>query len=120
MRVADYPTIQDYFGEAIMETNAASSFVFSIAKLMDGITNNVIGQFIKISPQCHVLLTYNWYWQIKFIATKNVAQVCDKMLQACGGTGFKKKLEIERYLRDGKAGGSWNQRTKCCGKLLVN
>ena len=26
------------------------------------------------------------------------------MLHACGGSGFKKDMEIERYLRDGKAG----------------
>ena len=26
------------------------------------------------------------------------------MLHACGGTGYKKDLGIERYLRDGKAG----------------
>jgi hypothetical protein len=26
------------------------------------------------------------------------------MLHACGGTGFKKELGIEHYLRDGKAG----------------
>ena len=46
----------------------------------------------------------HWYWQIKFVAAKNVAKVTDKMLHACGGTGFKKELGIERYLRDGKAG----------------
>ena len=40
MRVADYPTIQDYFGEAIMDTNASRSFVFSMAKLMDDLTDN--------------------------------------------------------------------------------
>ena len=28
----------------------------------------------------------------------------DKMLHACGGTGYKPGLGIERYLRDGKAG----------------
>jgi len=26
------------------------------------------------------------------------------MLHACGGTGYKPELQIERYLRDGKAG----------------
>jgi hypothetical protein len=34
-----------------------------------------------------------------------VAHVVDKMLHCCGGTGFKKEpLQLERYLRDGKAG----------------
>jgi hypothetical protein len=26
------------------------------------------------------------------------------MLHACGGSGFKRDMELERYLRDGKAG----------------
>jgi hypothetical protein len=43
-------------------------------------------------------------WQVKFAAAKNVAHVTDKMLHACGGTGYKPGLGIERYLRDGKAG----------------
>ena len=104
MRVADYPTIQDYFGEAIMDTNASRCFVFSMSKLMDDITNNCdwsIHKDLSAMPRATYL---SWYWQIKFIAAKNVAHVCDKMLHACGGSGFKKDMEIERYLRDGKAG----------------
>ena len=47
----------------------------------------------------------HWLWQIKFNAAKNVAHVVDKMLHCCGGTGYKKEpLQLERYLRDGKAG----------------
>ncbi len=29
MRVADYPTIQDYVGEAVMDTNACRVFVLA-------------------------------------------------------------------------------------------
>jgi hypothetical protein len=28
----------------------------------------------------------------------------DKMLHACGGSGYKRDMELERYLRDAKAG----------------
>ncbi len=104
MRVADYPTIQDYFGEAIMDTNACRCFTFSMAKLMDDLTDDCnwsIHQDLSALPRSTYL---HWYWQIKFTAAKNVAHVCDKMLHACGGSGFKKDMEIERYLRDGKAG----------------
>jgi alkylation response protein AidB-like acyl-CoA dehydrogenase len=104
MRVADYPTIQDYFGEAIMDTNASRCFVLSMAQLMDQLTDHCdwsIHRDLSAMPRSQYL---HWYWQIKFIAAKNVAHVCDKMLHACGGSGFKKDLEIERYLRDGKAG----------------
>ncbi len=104
MRVCDYPTIQDYFGEAITETNASRAFVFAMAKAMDDVTNGCdwsIHRDLKALPRAQYL---PWMWQVKFCAAKNVAQVSDKMLHACGGTGYKPGLGIERYLRDGKAG----------------
>lgn len=105
MRVADYPTIQDYVGEAIMDTNAARAFSFSMAKLMDDLTQNCDWSIHAQTPDALPRAAHlHWYWQIKFIAAKNVAHVCDKMLHACGGSGFKKDMEVERYLRDGKAG----------------
>jgi alkylation response protein AidB-like acyl-CoA dehydrogenase len=104
MRVADYPTIQDYFGEAIIETNACRSFTFTMGQQMDNLTDDCDWSMhtdLAVLPRSAYL---HWYWQIKFAAAKNVAHVCDKMLHACGGSGFKKDMEIERYLRDGKAG----------------
>lgn len=104
MRVADYPTIQDYFGEAVIDTNACRLFTFSMGKLMDDLTHScdwsIHNDLTALPRSAHL----PWYWQIKFAAAKNVAHVCDKMLHACGGSGFKKDMEIERYLRDGKAG----------------
>ncbi len=104
MRVADYPTIQDYFGEAIIDTSACRMYTFSMGQLMDQLTDDCdwsVHADITVLPRSGHL---HWYWQIKFSAAKNVAHVCDKMLHACGGSGFKKDMEIERYLRDGKAG----------------
>jgi len=104
MRVADYPTIQDYFGEAIIDTSACRMYTFSMGQLMDRLTDDcdwsVHADTTALPRSGHL----HWYWQIKFSAAKNVAHVCDKMLHACGGSGFKKDMEIERYLRDGKAG----------------
>ena len=40
MRVADYPTIQDYVGEAVMDTNASRVFVLSVAQAMDRATDD--------------------------------------------------------------------------------
>jgi alkylation response protein AidB-like acyl-CoA dehydrogenase len=104
MRVCDYPTIQDYVGEAIIDTNASRSFVFQMARAMDNTTGNCdwsMHNDISALPRSALL---HWMWQVKFLAAKNVAHVGDKMLHACGGTGFKPALGIERYLRDGKAG----------------
>jgi alkylation response protein AidB-like acyl-CoA dehydrogenase len=104
MRVADYPTIQDYIGEAIIDTNASRALTFQMGKAMDAVTNNCdwsIHKDLGALPRAKML---HWMWQVKFTAAKNVAHVSDKMLHACGGTGYKPGLGIERYLRDGKAG----------------
>jgi alkylation response protein AidB-like acyl-CoA dehydrogenase len=104
MRVCDYPTIQDYVGEAIIDTNASRALVFQMAKAMDQLTNDCdwsIHEDVSKLPRAQVL---HWMWQVKFKAAKTVAQVSDKMLHACGGTGYKPGLGIERLLRDGKAG----------------
>ena len=105
MRVADYPTIQDYVGEAVIDTNTSRAFVYQMGKAMDDLTNNCDWSIHKgdvtVLPRATVL---HWMWQVKFAAAKNVANVSDKMLHACGGTGYKPALGIERYLRDGKAG----------------
>ena len=104
MRVCDYPTIQDYVGEAIVDTNTARAFAYQMGKAMDDVTNNCdwsIHADLELLPRADLL---HWMWQVKFAAAKNVANVSDKMLHACGGTAYKPALGIERYLRDGKAG----------------
>lgn len=104
MRVCDYPTIQDYVGEAIIDTNASRALTFQIARAMDDLTNNCdwsLHTDVTKLPRADLL---HWLWQVKFAAAKNVAHVSDKMLHACGGTGYKPAIGIERYLRDGKAG----------------
>ena len=102
LRVADYPTIQDYVGEAVMDTNASRIFTFSVAQAFDKATNDntrvlALGETARTDFQ-------HWAWQIKFEAAKNAAHVVDKMLHACGGSAYKRDMEMERYLRDAKAG----------------
>ena len=102
MRVADYPTIQDYVGEALMDTNASRLFTLSVAQRDGRGHGRQHGE-----PRPGELAQRNflhWAWQIKFEAAKNVAHVVDKMLHACGGSGYKRDMELERYLRDAKAG----------------
>jgi alkylation response protein AidB-like acyl-CoA dehydrogenase len=104
LRVCDYPTIQDYVGEAIIDTNASRALTFQMAQCMDALTGDCdwsIHRDLTTLPRAQVL---HWMWQVKFTAAKNVAHVADKMLHACGGTAYKPQLGIERYLRDGKAG----------------
>lgn len=104
MRVADYPTIQDYVGEAITDTNTCRAFVCQMGQALDAATDNcnwAIHEDLLTLPRSKYL---HWMWQLKFATAKNVAHVSDKMLHACGGTGYKPELGIERYLRDAKAG----------------
>ncbi len=102
LRVADYPTIQDYVGEALIDTNASRLFVLAVAQAMDGATKN---NSVRLSPGEFARAAFlHWAWQIKFAAAKNTAHVVDKMLHACGGSGYKRDMELERYLRDAKAG----------------
>ena len=102
MRVADYPTIQDYVGEAVMDTNACRLFVMSVAQAMDTATQD---NTRVLQPGETARAEYlHWAWQIKFEAAKNVAHVVDKMLHSCGGSGYKRDMEMERYVRDAKAG----------------
>ncbi|XP_037072580.1 probable acyl-CoA dehydrogenase fadE25 [Pollicipes pollicipes] len=104
MRVCDYPTIQDYFGECVCDTNATRLMNASLAMGMDQVTDDN-------SWEKHSDITYmprtkflSWLWQMKFSAAKNVNVVTDKMLHAAGGSGYKVDLGLERLLRDGKAG----------------
>src|SRR4029453_12180025 len=82
--------------------NASRLFVLSVAQAMDNATENntkvlAVGELARAD-------FLHWAWQIKFEAAKNVAHVVDKMLHACGGSGYKRDMELERYVRDAKAG----------------
>ena len=102
LRVCDYPTIQDYVGECLIDTNTCRAFVLQVAQALDSVTAN---NTVRLEPGTTARAQFlHWAWQIKFSAAKNVAHVGDKMLHACGGSGYKRDMELERYLRDGKAG----------------
>ena len=102
LRVADYPTIQDYVGEAVMDTNASRIFTLSVAQAFDKATNDNT-RVLELGETARTDFLH-WAWQIKFEAAKNAAHVVDKMLHACGGSAYKRDMEMERYLRDAKAG----------------
>src|SRR3984957_5970673 len=73
LRVADYPTIQDYVGEAVIDTNASPLFAFSIARAMDDATDH---NTARLTPGEFARANFlHWAWQIKFFAAKNTAHV---------------------------------------------
>ena len=52
LRVCDYPTIQDYVGEAIIDTNAARALTFQMAQCMDQLTGNCDWSIHRIWRRC--------------------------------------------------------------------
>ncbi|MBX9839419.1 acyl-CoA dehydrogenase family protein [Silvanigrella sp.] len=104
LRIADYPTIQDYVGESIADTNTCRAFNFQIAEALDKLTNNCDWEIYKQENHYPKSEKMSWLWQLKLSCSKNVTYLSDKMLHTCGGTGYKPALGIERYLRDAKAG----------------
>ncbi len=55
----------------------------------------------KVMPRARFSL---WCFKAKFLSTRFSFEVSDKMLQACGGRGYMRDLELERLVRDSKAG----------------
>ncbi len=73
MRVADYPTIQDYVGQAVMETNA----VADLRPRRSPARSTARPRTTLVILEPGVLARGNflhWAWQIKFIAAQNIAE----------------------------------------------
>ena len=46
----------------------------------------------------------SWGLEAKVLGTRFASKVSDSMLHACGGRGYMRDLELERLVRDSKAG----------------
>lgn len=104
LRVCDYPTIQDYFGDCVADVNASRAAVLQVAQALDAVTNQCdwsLHEDVDALPRSAFL---PWGWQIKYTAAKVAGRVVDEMLHAAGGSGYKRDLGLERVLRDAKAG----------------
>lgn len=104
-RVADYPTIQDSFGRAVMEGQASRLYAYALARAIDDATANgsweIYYEDPKATPRSKFAI---WAFQAKYLSTRFSFEVSDKMLQACGGRGYMRDLGLERLVRDSKAG----------------
>ncbi|XP_063877102.1 uncharacterized protein LOC135109604 isoform X3 [Scylla paramamosain] len=123
MRVCDYPSVQDLFGEAVCDVNSVRCQGILLADAMDKETNNNDWRLHEDKAFVARGKYVHWLTQHKYSASKVVSEVTDKMLHACGGTGYKTHLGIERLLRDGKAGwvmGPSNEKVKqIIGKTVL-
>lgn len=104
-RVADYPTIHDVVGEAVIDAQASRVFAYSVARELDKLTDNNSWDMYETDPNVMPRAKLSsWLFEAKVLSTRFAFQVSDKMLQACGGRGYMRDVELERLLRDSKAG----------------
>jgi alkylation response protein AidB-like acyl-CoA dehydrogenase len=104
-RVADYPSIQDTFGEALCDAQASRVFAYAFAKALDDVTDGGDWMLYAEQPDAMPRAAFSsWAFEAKFLSCRLASVVSDRMLQLCGGRGYMREAEIERLVRDSKAG----------------
>ncbi len=103
LRVADYPTIQDYVGEAVMDTNACRIFTYSVAQAMDGETENNTKTLAPGRVRARELPALGVADQVRGRQEHRPRRRQDAP-RLRRHRGYKRDMELERYLRDAKAG----------------
>lgn len=104
-RVADYATVQDTYGRAVCEAQASRLFAYSMAKAMDDATDGGSWSVYAADPDAAPRTAFTaWGLEAKVLAAGLASRVSDEMLQICGGRGYMRANEIERLVRDAKAG----------------
>lgn len=103
--IADYPTTHDTYGRALIDIQASRLYTFSISQLLDQVTENGDWTLHERDPSAMPRTQHSvWCFKAKEIAARHASEISDKMLQLFGGAGYSRKMEIERLLRDSKAG----------------
>ncbi len=104
-RIADYATSQDSYGEALCEAQASRLFAYGMAKAMDDATDGGSWEMYANDPDAAPRSAFTaWGLEAKVLAAGLASRVSDRMLQLCGGRGYTRAGEIERLVRDAKAG----------------
>ena len=103
--VADYPTTQDVFGRSLIDTQASRLCMYSFCELLDRSSNNGDWTIYETEPDAKLRSPHiPWSFNVKEKAARVASEVPERMFRLFGGAGFSRKLEIERVLRDSKAG----------------
>jgi alkylation response protein AidB-like acyl-CoA dehydrogenase len=103
--IADYATTQDTFGGVVADAQASRIYAYTFAKALDDLTQggrwDIYDDDPDIKPRASLT---SWSLSAKLLAAGLATRVSDAMLQVCGGRGYMRSAEIERLLRDSKAG----------------
>jgi alkylation response protein AidB-like acyl-CoA dehydrogenase len=104
-RIADYATSQDSYGRAVCEAQASRVFAYAMARAMDDATDGGDWTMYARDPGAAPRTAFtSWGLEAKVLAAGLASRVSDEMLQLCGGRGYARAGEIERLVRDAKAG----------------
>ena len=103
--IADYPTTHDVIGRSVIDAQTSRVYLFSFCELLDRSTNNGDWTMYETDPDArprsqHIV----WSLNAKEKAARVASEVPERMFRLFGGAGFSRRLEIERLLRDSKAG----------------
>ena len=103
--IADYLTVQDTFGDCLTQELASRMYAYTFASELDARTDNGSWMMYEQDPDARPRASMTaWSLPAKLLAAKAAWETSDRMLQVCGGRGYSKGAEIERILRDSKAG----------------
>jgi alkylation response protein AidB-like acyl-CoA dehydrogenase len=104
-RIADYATSQDAYGRALCEAQASRLFAYGLAQALDAATDGGDWTMYAADPDAAPRAAFtSWGLEAKVLAAGLAARVSDAMLHLCGGRGYTRAAEIERLVRDAKAG----------------
>jgi alkylation response protein AidB-like acyl-CoA dehydrogenase len=103
--IADYPTTHDVYGRSIVDTQTSRIYLYSFCEQLDRCTDNGDWTMYETNPDTRPRSpSILWGLNAKEKAARVASEVPERMFRLFGGAGFSRKLEIERVLRDSKAG----------------
>ena len=104
-RIADYATSQDSYGRALCRAQASRMFAYALARALDDATDGGDWTIYAREPDAAPRAQFTcWGLEAKVLAAGLASEVSDQMLHLCGGRGYARAAEIERLVRDAKAG----------------
>ncbi len=104
-RIADYATTHDVFGGSLIDVEASRMMTYAVSHRLDQVTENGDWTLHERDPDAMPRTELSpWCFMIKEIACRHASNISDRMLQLFGGQGYSRRAEIERLVRDSKAG----------------
>jgi alkylation response protein AidB-like acyl-CoA dehydrogenase len=103
--IADYPTTHDVYGRCLADTQASRLMLYALCQELDRATNDGDWTIYESDPDARPRTPYIcWGIALKEKSCRVASEVADSMFHLFGGAAYSRRNEIERFLRDSKAG----------------